>query len=160
MSRVAREFCLLPPSAIATDTHHLHCGVGGHSHLTFFEVYGLSPGNADAARQIRRLGPNYKGREGLLERGEIQWLCFPKVLKLVLPDTSRSRSRGTQGLPPMNDLSARFGEYLAAAIRRKQPWALVMQRNILRPSDPPSDSVEVRRGLADTRAELAVFTHF
>ena len=143
MSRIAREFCLLGPNAKPEDTHTMHCGVGGHSHLTFFEVYGLSPGNADAARQVRRLGPKYLGHDGWLERGEIAWLCFPKVLRLVLPDTSRKR---VPGLPPMNDLSARFGEYLAACIRRREPWALVMQRNILRPSDPPCAPEEAFTG--------------
>jgi len=156
VSRIAREFCLLPPGATPADTHTFKCGVGGHSHLTFFEVYGLSPGNADVARQIRRLGPKYLGLDGWLQRGEIAWLCFPKVLRLVLPATSRKR---IPGLPPMNDLSARFGEYLAACIRRRQPWALVMQRNIVRAFDAPQGAPPLRQSFAEAMVELAVVAH-
>jgi len=41
MSRRHRRcYCLLPEEATSESAHALQCGVGGHSHLTFAELYG------------------------------------------------------------------------------------------------------------------------
>jgi hypothetical protein len=118
-----RQFHLLPEEASREDTHagRFNCGVGGHSHLLFSEVYGNVP-RAEAMAGIRKYGAAYRG-SGMLEREEVEWLCFPNVLRLV----RRPEKRKCQRIQ-FNDLSARVGPFLAEAVRRtkEHEWPHVL----------------------------------
>jgi hypothetical protein len=118
----ARRYCLLPEEATAATTHEFHCGVGGHPHLNFVELYGAVD-YASASQSVQLLGKKYIGCGGLLERGEVEWLCFPRVLRL-----RREPEKRKQGRVQLNDLSARVGPFLAEAVRRtkEHEWPHVL----------------------------------
>lgn len=119
MARIAREFCLLPATASADDTHgaEFHCGVGGHPHLSFTDVYGTAIPRREAEKEVRRLGTKFRGAGGLLESGDVRWLCFPTVLQLT--------AALEHVVPVMmaSDASARHGQYVAAELARTTAYA-------------------------------------
>jgi hypothetical protein len=119
MARIARAFCLLPASATPEDTHSekLHCGVGGHPHLSFTEVYGTAIPRQEAEKEVRRRGAAFRGCGGLLESGEIRWLCFPKVLQLT------ASLEAPVPVMMASSVSARHGQYVAAELARTSAYA-------------------------------------
>ncbi|MBZ5723030.1 MAG: hypothetical protein LAO03_22040 [Acidobacteriia bacterium] len=128
--KTRRCYCLLPEDATHEDAQGaaLRCGVGGHAHLNFAELYGAvdySMANAE----IQRLGAKYVG-EGGLQRGEYEWLAFPRVLRLHREPEKRTAQR-----VQLSDLSARIGPFLAEEVRRSEPggWARVALEQILHP---------------------------
>jgi hypothetical protein len=115
-----RNYHLLLAGATRADTHHMKCGPGGHPHLSFTELYGAVD-RATAARQIGLLGAAYTGhRDSLLARGDIEWLCFPGVLRIVEPAYSTKATQIT-----IRGLSCRVGPYLAQKLRQRTGWAEV-----------------------------------
>lgn len=123
MSRQHRRcYCLLPEEANPEAARNLHCGVGGHSHLNFTELYGAVDYVA-ASREIAQLGAKYLGRDGLLERAEVEWLCFPRVLRL-----RREPEKAKQQSVQLKGLSCKVGPYLAEQLRRlpEGTWPHVM----------------------------------
>ncbi len=135
--KTRRCYCLLPEDATREDAHGaaFRCGVGGHAHLNFAELYGT----ADFARgsaEIQRLGAKYKGERGMLERGEVEWLAFPRVLRLRREPEKRPVQR-----VQLNDLSARVGPFLAAAVRRSPAgtWPHVLLAEVQGRRMAPSD---------------------
>jgi len=137
-NRTRRCYCLLPDNASAEDLHapQFHCGVGGHSHLNFVELYGAVE-FAKASSEIQRLGARFTGRGGMLERGEVEWLSFPRVLRLLLLPKTKKHQR-----VKLNDLSARVGPFLAEAERHSPPgtWPHVLLATIQKRRDPPRES--------------------
>lgn len=138
MSRSAatrRSYCLLPEEATADDAHALNCGVGGHSHLNFAELYG-AVNYAQANCEIARLGKKYMGSGGMLEREEVEWLFFPRVLRLHREPEKRKVQR-----VQFNDLSARVGAFLAEAVRRtpKHTWPHVLLAEVQGRRIPPGE---------------------
>jgi len=109
-----RCYCLLPEEATHEDAQGalLRCGVGGHSHLNFVELYG-SVAYAAGSAEVQRLGAQYRGSGGLLEREEVEWLAFPRVLKL----RREPEKRNAQSVK-LKDLSAEVGPFLAEQVRR------------------------------------------
>lgn len=89
-----RCYCLLPEGADHAEARNagLHCGVGGHAHLSFVEVYGEGIDFAAAGVQIQRQGANYLGSGGMLERGEVEWFIFPNIL--IRASLNKCRSKG------------------------------------------------------------------
>jgi len=125
--RSCRCYCLLAEEATPESAHSLQCGVGGHSHLSFAELYGAID-YVQGSRDVQRLGAKYVGSGGLLERGEVEWLYFPRVLRLRREPEKRKQDR-----VQVRDLSARVGAFLASEARKRkkpQPWAQVMLENI------------------------------
>jgi hypothetical protein len=130
MGKALRTFHLLAADATADDTHgeDFRCGVGGHPHLNFEEIYGRCcegcgdpacdrPTRAETERKMRQLGAAFKGRGGLLASGDVVWLCFPSVLKLT--------QCPAEAVPVMmaSDISARHGQYVAAELARSSAYA-------------------------------------
>lgn len=143
MSRLHRRcYCLLPDEATAEDLHppQFHCGVGGHPHLNFNELYGAVK-FTKASSEIQRRGAAYQGSGGMLERGEVEWLSFPRVVRLRYEPETKKHQR-----LKLNDLSARVGPFLAEAVRHSPPgtWPHVLLATIQKRRDPPSDS-EIRK---------------
>ena len=139
MSRQHRRcYCLLAEEATAQTAHSLNCGVGGHSHLNFAELYGAVD-YVQANAEVRRLGAAYLGNGGLLERGEVEWLYFPRIVKL-----RREPMKAKQQRVQLNDLSARVGAFLAEAVRRSEPgdWPRMMLAEIQRRPSPPGPDSE------------------
>jgi hypothetical protein len=60
-------------------------------------------------------------KEVLLERCFVEWLSKPHGVLRFVTDTCRFS---------MRDQSARHGAFLAAAIRQREPWALIVQSEI------------------------------
>ena len=121
-SQHRRCYCLLPEKSAPESTKDLNCGVGGHPHLNFLDLYG-AVSYASANKQIQRFGSAYLGKGGMLDQGEVEWLCFPRVLRL----RREPGKRNEQGIQ-MRGLSARVGAYLAEASRRlpETSWSAVM----------------------------------
>ena len=84
-----KNFCLVPAFWSREELQRHRCGDGSHGHLTLAQ------------------------RNELLEHGVVEWLLFPRVLKL-------KRQMGLRGL------SCRVGARLAEGVERREPWALVM----------------------------------
>jgi len=134
-----RCYCLLPEDATHADAQSapLRCGVGGHAHLNFAELYGATD-YAAASREVQRLGAQYRGNGGLLEREEVEWLAFPRVLKLRREPEKRKAQR-----VQLSDLSAQVGAFLAEAKRRMpaHTWPHVLLADMRRRRLPQDEEV-------------------
>lgn len=126
--RKRKTYCLLDAEATVEDaraSQHFCGAVGGHSHLSFEDLYGQCDGQAGrddykaALRKIDKLGRDYLGFDGLLARGEVEWMSFPKVLK---PTQALCEILKGMGIT-LNDLSAKLGSYLAAELASTAVYA-------------------------------------
>ena len=84
-----KNFCLVPAFWSRDELQRHRCSDGSHGHLTLAQ------------------------RNELLEHGVVEWLLFPRVLKL-------KRQIGLRGL------SCKVGGRLAVGVERRELWALVM----------------------------------
>ncbi|HLD93912.1 MAG TPA: hypothetical protein VI703_06900 [Anaerolineales bacterium] len=141
MARSAKSrrcYCLLHEEATVHDLHAplFHCGVGGHAHLNFKELYGDDVDFLTASFLIQQRGAKYLGEDGMLERGEVEWLSFPRVLRLRYEPQTKKHQR-----VKLNDLSARVGPFLAQAVRTHPPgtWPHVLLATVQKRRDPPQE---------------------
>lgn len=92
---MARRFCLVPHYWTAEEVAARRCRDGSHLHLS------------------------YREQKDLLDTDLIEWMVFPRVLRL-------------RRQLPLRDLSCRVGEELAVAKQHHKLWAEIMLREIYR----------------------------